>query len=223
MKCRIKVGSISAGICLVALSGLAYADDKALNFELLTAASFYTRNFPSPELRSLEPRSFNSQSFNSMSYLLAANEGNVVQGQAGTTSTIVAPETPAAAFKPPMISRNKVHQYLGLGTLALFGLTAISAPDREKSATPQTTGTHQSLGRATAAMATATVVSGLVAHWDDIYLEDSFFDPDKLHARLGTLGALAMLYTVSVAPGHGHPATGIAGGVAMIVAVKLTW
>ncbi len=203
-----KVRNIFVCICLMALSGMAYADDTVVNLALPTAASFYTNNF---------------QLLKSQSYLLAANEADAVQGQAGATSAITAPVTPAAEFKPPLFTTSKAHQYLGLGTLALLGLTVMTTPDTERNTKPQTSGTHQSLGRATAAMAAATVATGLLFHWDDINFEDGFTDPDILHAMLGTAGALAMLYAVSVAPGHGHSSAGIAGGVAMGVAIKLNW
>ncbi len=216
MECSKKCGKFIAGICLAALSGMAHADDVATNLELPTAASFYTDNFQSLKSQTVNPRSFDTRSFNSGAYLLAANDGDAVQGQADTT--------PAPEFKPPLMSGRKAHEYLGLTTLALFGLTVLTAPDGEKhDANPPTTGTHHSLGRATAAMAAATVLTGLIYHWDDIHWEDPFTDPDKMHARLAGAGALLMIYAVSVAPAHNHSAAGIAGGAAMLVAVKLTW
>ena len=219
MKRSGKFRNIAASVCMAVLSGMAYADtgvtyadNGALNLSLPANGNFYTGNFQPKEF---QPEKFKSAKF--QPYLLAANEGGTIQEPA--------PLTPAhpAEFQTPWLTGNKLHQYLGLGTLALVGLTAISAPDNEGNTTPPTTGTHQSLGRATAAMAAATVVSGLVMHWDDIYWEDSFFDPDKMHARLGALGALAMLYAVSIAPNSGHSSAGIAGGIAMGVAIKLTW
>lgn len=194
---------IAASICLATLSGMTYANDKALNLALPSNANFYTGNLLPPK---------------SQSFMLAANEGGTIQEPA-----LLTPITPAAEFQAPWMTGNKAHKYLGLGTLALLGLTAISAPDNEGNAAPPTTGTHQSLGRATAAMAAATVATGLLVHWDDIYLEDSFFDPDKMHARLGALGALAMIYAVSIAPKNGHSNAGLAGGIFMGAAIKLTW
>ncbi|MGA8863901.1 MAG: hypothetical protein WBM09_02550 [Gallionella sp.] len=206
MGLSFKVLNIAVGICLAISPGVVYADDTAGNIVLPTAASFYTDDF----------QSLKSPSFDSNAYLLAANEGGAVQKQADAT--------PAAEFKPPLMSGRKAHEYLGLGTLALFGLTAITAPDDERNNTqPQNSGTHHSLGRATAAMAAATVVTGLLFHWDDFHFEDGFADPDNLHVMLAGAGALAMLYAVSVAPAHNHSSAGIAGGAAMIVAVKLTW
>ena len=115
MKLNFKVRNIAAGICLATLPGMVYADDTVVNLALPTAASFYTNNF----------QSLKSRSFNFPAYLLAANEADAVQGQAGVT-----PVTPAAEFQPPLMSGRKAHQYLGLGTVVLAGLTALAAPGR---------------------------------------------------------------------------------------------
>lgn len=209
MQCRIKFGNIAASICLASLSEMAYAGDTAANLELPTAASFYTNNF---------------QSIKSQSYLLAAKEGDAVQEQVDVV--------PAAEFKPPLISGRKVHQYLGLGTVVLAGLTMMAAPETEEGASSaqprQTSGTtHTRLARATAAMAVATVMTGLIFHWDDIHWEDPFTDPDKMHARLAAAGALMMLYAVNKSAKSSVPTShaGIAelGAATMLVAIKLTW
>jgi hypothetical protein len=227
MKCMVKFGNIAASICLAALSGMVYADDTVANLALPTAASFYTSN-----LLSLNSRSFNSQSFDSNAYLLAANEADAVRGQADATSAITAPVTPAAEFKPPLMSGRKAHQYLGLGTVALAGLTMLAAPGEAEGVSQtqprQTSGTtHTRLARATAAMAAATVMAGLIYHWDDIHWEDPFTDPDKMHARLAAAGALLMLYAVNKSAKSAVPTShaGMAelGAVAMVVAIKLTW
>jgi hypothetical protein len=135
-------------------------------------------------------------------------------------------------FRPPLMSGRKAHQYLGLGTVMLAGLTVMAAPDQgSDSASPQprqTSGTtHTRLARATAAMAAATVMTGLVVHWNDIHWEDPFTDPDKMHARLGAAGALLMIYAVNKSAHSTVPTNhaGIAelGALAMVVAIKLTW
>jgi hypothetical protein len=216
-----KVVNIAAGICLAAISEMVHADDTAMNIELPTAASFYTHD---PGL--LKSRSFDPQSFDS-GYLLAANEGNPMQGPAGETAAV-----PAAEFHPPWISGRKVHQYLGLSTVAFAGLTMLAAPDQEEGASQtqprQTSGTtHTRLARATAALAVATVITGLIYHWDDIHWEDPFTDPDKMHARLAAAGALMMLYAVEKSAHSTVPTShsGIAelGAATMLVAIKLTW
>ncbi len=229
MELSFKAKCIVASFCLGALSGMAYADDTNANPELPTAASFYTDNF-----QSLKSHSFHSQPVHSAPYLLAANEGDAVRGAAGATSEIPAPVAPAKEFSPPWMSGNKAHQYLGLGTVAFAGLTMLAAPDEGEGGsqtqprqTSGTTHTHTRLARATAAMAVATVVTGLIYHWDDIHWEDPFTDPDKMHARLAAAGALLMLYAVNKSANSdvpvSHSGTAELGALAMLVAIKLTW
>ena len=218
MKCRVEFRNTIVGIFLSALSGIVYASD-SVNLDLPTAASFYAHHFQS--LKSLP--------FNSPAYFLAANETDGVQGQADI------PYLPATEFHPPLISGRKIHQYFGLGTVVLAGLTVLAAPGEgcencsSTSQQPrQTSGTmHSRLARATAAMAVATVMTGLVVHWNDIHWEDSFFDPDKMHARLAAAGALLMLYAVNTSAHSAVPVShsGIAelGAAAMVVAIKMTW
>ena len=218
MKCRIEFRNTIAGIFLATLSGMVYADD-SVNLDLPTAVSFYIHN----------SQSLKSPPFNSAAYLLAANETDGVQGEADI------PSIPATEFHPPWISGRKIHQYFGFGTVVLAGLTVLAAPGEgcencsSTSQQPrQTSGTtHSRLARATAAMAIATVMTGLVVHWNDIHWEDSFFDPDKMHARLAATGALLMLYAVNTSAHSTVPVShsGIAelGAAAMVVAIKMTW
>jgi hypothetical protein len=228
MKCSMKFGMIAAGIYFATLPGMTCAAERDANLDMPTAASFYTDHF-----QLLRSRSFiDSKSFNPTAHLLAANEPGMVQGLA--TTSINEAATPATAFRPPLMSGRKAHQYLGLGTVMMAGLTMMAAPDDGSSenhtqqSPRQTSGTtHTRLARATAAMAAATVMTGLVVHWNDIQWEDPFTDPDKLHARLGTAGALMMIYAVNKSAHSTVPTNhaGIAelGALAMIVAIKLTW
>lgn len=219
MKCRNKFGNVVAGVCLAVFSGMVHADNAAGNNELPTAASFYTNNY----------QLLKSQSVNSAPFLLAANEGNAVQGQADLT-----PAAPVAEFSPSWLTGRKAHQYLGLGTVLFAGLTAIAAPGegceqncgvqppRETSGT-----THTRLARTAAALAIATVITGLLYHWDDFHLEDGFSDPDNQHVMLAGTGALMMLYAINKSAKSSVPTShaGIAelGAVSMLVAIKLTW
>lgn len=118
-------------------------------------------------------------------------------------------------FVEPTFSPEKFHQYLGLTTLGLVALTAISPKEED--------GPHEMFATAAAATATATVVNGLIFHWDDFHFEDGFTDPDNLHMMLGSLGALLMVAAVAQAPDGGHAGLGIGGGAAMAMAVKITW
>jgi len=200
---------VAAGICLVGLSGWTSADVGVPDFADLSQVAAYTQG--------------------SGSYMVALNESGVVISPSDAALEDKAAKLLAqqAEFEPPMFSGSNAHKLLGLGTLALVAVTALTAPDEDEGATvstkSRTQGTHQSLGRLTAAMAAAAVTTGLLAHWDDFHLEDGLTDPDNLHVMLGALGAMLMLNTVSKAPESGHPATGIAGGVAMGAAIKLTW
>lgn len=207
MKCNVRFQNIAASACLAALSGMAYAGDAAQDIAIPSIASTYTNS--------------------SKSYMLALNDADAAQKKTSATASV----TQATEFEPPMFSGSNAHKYLGLGTLALVVATALAPkpPEIEGRAATQAeldaqeSSNHAKLGRASAALAAATVTTGLLAHWDDFHLEDGWTDPDNMHALLGTAGALAMLYAVSKAPGGGHAGMGMAGGVAMGVAIKLTW
>lgn len=204
MECKYR--NIVASICMAALSGMAYAGDTVQDIAIPSITSPYTHG--------------------GKSYMLASNDAGAARKQASAARS-----GQAAEFEPPIFSGSNAHKYLGLGTLALVIATAIAPkpPEVEDRAPTQAeidaqkSSTHAKLGRAAAAMAAATVTTGLLAHWGDFHLEDGWTDPDNMHAMLGTAGALAMLYAVSKAPGGGHAGMGLAGGVAMGVAVKLTW
>ena len=118
-------------------------------------------------------------------------------------------------FQEPWWSGPKAHQYFGLASLALVGLAAIS-PKEEG-------GPHEYFATASAITAGAAVGSGLVYHWDDFDFSNGFSDPDNLHVLLAGLGALGMMYAVSQAPEVPHAAVGAMGGIAMGVAIKITW
>lgn len=206
MKCHVRFIHIAASACLMVLPGMVYAGDTAQEIAIPSLSSAYTKG--------------------SKSYMLALNDSGSSQKQTGE-----APATQASEFEPPMFSGSNAHKYLGLGTLALVVATAIAPkPAEVEGAAPtqaqldeQNSSAHAKLGRAAAVMAAATVTTGLLAHWDDFNMEDGMSDPDNQHALLGTAGALAMLWAVSKAPGGGHAGVGMAGGVAMGVAIKLTW
>ena len=158
------------------------------------------------------------------SFLLAENDAIASKAQ----NTIVA-ATPAAEFEPKPITGKKIHQYLGLGTLALAGLTTLTAPgDTCSTCSRPMNGTHAEFARATAVMAIATVISGLIIHWDDFNLEDGWKDPDNQHIVLGVSGAALLAYAVnkSMSASEGpvsHAGIAELGALSMLVAVKLTW
>jgi hypothetical protein len=186
-----------------------YADDTQSGFKLPSLTGDYTNN--------------------SRSYLLALNDTGTPAKQANAMPVIEPVE-----FKPPFFTVSNAHKYFGLGTVLLVGLTALAAPDEgcENNCTTQpprqTSGTaHTRLARTAAAMAAATVTSGLIAHWDDFHVEDGFTDPDNMHVMLGAAGALLMLSAVHKSATSttqtSHAGIAELGGVAMAVAIKLTW
>lgn len=136
-------------------------------------------------------------------------------------------------FEEPMLSGGKVHQYLGIATVAAAAATFATHfhPCEGPNCGPQpprdTHSTHANLGRATAILAAATVASGLISHWDDFHMEDGITDPDNLHVLLGVSGAALMAYAInksarSTVP-TSHAAMAELGAVGMVVTIKLTW
>jgi len=202
MKCNIRF-IIIASACLMALQGVVYAGESAQDIAIPSITSAYTNG--------------------SKSYMLALNEVSSSPQKEGAVNA-----AQAAEFEPATFSGSNAHKYLGLGTLAMVVATALAPKPSEDAVTQaqkdeQESSMHARFGRAAAALAAATVTTGLLAHWDDFHFEDGLSDPDNMHALLGTVGALAMLAAVSQAPEGGHAGIGAAGGVAMAVAVKLTW
>jgi hypothetical protein len=198
---------IAAVLCFTAQSGTASAQDAAIDLPL--ASSAYVKDYESFKLA-------------------AANDPEVLVNKS-------APAAKPAPFEPPLITGSKVHQYLGLGTIVLAALTAATAPDSECEANcaavanqpRQTNGTHAHLAKATVAMAAATIVTGLIVHWDDFKLSDGFTDPDNLHIMLGVTGAALMAYAVNKSKNSAVPVShaGIAemGALGMLAAIKITW
>jgi hypothetical protein len=204
MKCSVGFGNAALGICLAASSGLAVAGESAFDFSLHPTVS----------------RANNLQSF-----VLTANDA--AASNAGRNVASAAPAK-QAEFREPLFSLNKSHEYLGVATLISAFATMMTAPGRCEAncanQPPKTSGTHQSLGRATRTLALASVVTGVVAHWDDMHLfEDGLSDPDTQHWLLAGAGALLLANAVSKAPARGHAAQAELGAAAMLVAVKLVW
>jgi hypothetical protein len=127
----------------------------------------------------------------------------------------------------PWLTGNKLHQYLGIGSLLAAGLAAVTAPEGEDEGggggTGDEKGFHHYAGWTAAGLAGAAVGTGLVFHLDDIRLRDGFLDPDNLHALLGILATTAYFVAVTSAPDTSHAGMGIAGAAAMLISIKLAW
>lgn len=165
---------------------------------------------------------------NAGSFMLAANETDVLVKKAATAPSIAKQE-----YEPPLLSGSNTHLALGFATIAAAVATAVTAPEGcEHNCGPTTpprdvNGTHAKLAKATVALAAATIASGLIVHWDDFHFEDGFSDPDNLHALLGISGAALMAYAVDKSAKSSVPVehAGLAelGALGMVAAIKLTW
>lgn len=189
---KYATGAVGMGVMLAASP--AFADGSKLDLSLPQQNSF--------------PMAYETNQWQNQPLFLASNEGS-------PQSSNFQSKSKDEAFTPPLFSGNKIHQYLGLTTLALVALTAILPKEED--------GPHEYAGTLAAATAAATVSSGLITHWEDFHLRDGLTEPDNLHMILGTVGALAMAAAIAEAPDTNHPTFGIAGGLAMGVAVKMTW
>lgn len=199
---------ISASFCMLVSANAVYAADSQPGLALPGLTTGYTSQ---------------------KSYMLALNEVD-----AGSKQMSAEPAVKPVAFQPAFFTTSNAHKYFGLGTVLFMGLTALTAPDDGcetncgKKPPRQTSGTtHTRLARTAATLAAATVTTGLIAHWDDFHVEDGFTDPDNMHVMLGAAGALLMLGAVHKSATSSTPTShaGMAelGGVAMAVAIKLTW
>ena len=200
----------AAALCLTVFSGTVFAQDAA--FDLPQLSSSYIKD--------------------QESFRLAANERDVLVKKSGSA----APEFKNSEFEPALVSGSNAHKYLGLATIVAAVATAASAPGEgcENNCPPpsqlpprETNGTHAKLAKATVALAAATIVTGVITHWDDFHLEDGFSDPDNLHVLLGVTGAVLMAYAVNKSANSSVPVShaGIAeaGALGMAAAIKITW
>ena len=197
-----RLGQFAAAVCLAALTATGYAAEPLLDLTLPDSRLF------SPEAKS---------------FMLAATDDDVAKAN----STMVQ-AAPAVAFEPKSFSKRKIHQYLGVSTAVLAGLAFVTHPHpSDPNAPRQVNGTHAQLAKATVAMAAATIISGVIAHWDDFSLEDGWLDPDNLHVLLGVTGALLMAYAVDKSANSSTPVSHATeaelGALGMVVAIKLTW
>jgi hypothetical protein len=200
---------VAVAVCLVTFAGMASATSSTLDLSL-PESKFYNED--------------------AKSFLLAENDSVTFDAKKNLPAV-----APAKEFEPGLFTGRKIHQYLGLGTLVLAGLTTLTAPEdgcesncNNLSQSRPVNGTHAELAKATAVMALATVVSGLIIHWDDFNVEDGWSDPDNLHVMLGVSGAALLAYAVNksmnVSNGQvSHAGMAELGALGMLVAVKLTW
>lgn len=117
------------------------------------------------------------------------------------------------------LTANKVHKYLGIGSISAAGLTLLASGEAEGT----DGGTHGQLAKLAAGLGGAAVLTGLIFHWDDISLANGFSDPDNLHMLLTTLGTLGYAKAVDLAPDEGHSGYGSFGAASMALGIKMVW
>ncbi len=207
------------GIFLALAAGLAHADEPVLEVGVSKDAAIFQTS--------------NQQA--AYPYLLAQNDaatGAVPSAPAAAAAVSAKP----AEFKEPIFTLNKTHKFLGISTIAAAAATMLTAPGEscETNCPPPSqqpprnrTGTHAKLARATVALATATIVTGILAHWDDIHLDNGITDPDNLHALLGITGAFLMEKAVNRSAGSAvpvaHAGEAELGALLMVVGIKMVW
>ena len=117
-------------------------------------------------------------------------------------------------YEERLITANKLHKYLGIGSLGAAILTGAMPKEED--------GAHEAFGKTAAALGIGAVITGLIFHWEDIDLGNGFGDPDNLHLALTTLGTLGMASAVSEAPA-GHAGPGGVGAISMAIGIKMIW
>lgn len=194
----------TAVLCMAALTGTAAAQEQAM--ELPSLSDGYVKD--------------------KEAFRLAANDTNILKEKS-------APAATQSEYESPLFTGSKMHQYLGIATVAAAAGTFLThfhpceGPNCGAQPPRKTSGLHANMGRATAILAVATVASGLISHWDDFHAEDGISDPDNLHVMLGVTGAALMAYAInksarSTVP-TSHALVAELGAVTMVTAIKLTW
>ncbi len=198
----VRLGQLLSAIYFASVAGVAYAAESSLDLSL-----------PAGKYEQQAAHSF----------MIAESDPEVVKVKSN-----IAAAPAQAEFEPKLFSGKKIHEYLGVGTAALAGMAFMTHLHPVGNVPRDVNGTHAELGKAAAAMALATVASGLIVHWDDFSLEDGWKDPDNQHVLLGVTGAALMAYAVNksmnVSTGQvNHAGLAELGALSMVVAIKLTW
>jgi hypothetical protein len=150
----------------------------------------------------------------------------------GNSAAVATTESDRAfnEYRPPIFfSANKLHQYLGIGSITLATLALLAPKDDD--------GGHGAFGAGAAALGAGAVVTGLLVHGEDVGFSQGLTDPDNLHAIFGTLGAAGFIAAAAEGgekeedgedggDGDGsstHAALGIAGYASMLIGIRIAW
>jgi hypothetical protein len=154
--------------------------------------------------------------------LKLASAADVMTSVTTTDSTMA---TLVPASKTRWFTANKLHKYLGIGSIAAAGLTVLASGEAEggEGGGKVDGGVHEDLANLAAGLGGAAILTGLLFHWDDITLANGFSDPDNLHMILTTLGTLGYAKAIDAAPGEGHSGYGMFGAASMLLGIKMVW
>jgi len=151
------------------------------------------------------------------------------------SSRAATPNIPDSAFEKPIITANQTHMYLGLASMAMGGITGLTAGSvgKDNGSANLLSNVHVVAAKAAWQLGALAIGTGLWTHWDDFHLEDGLLDRDNLHVLLGALGVVGYYLAVNSAVNDyntnngsvssDHASYGILGGAAMITGIALTW
>lgn len=193
-------------VCMVFLScGLSYAHAGSEQ-QIYTPDSdtFMDLNLP----RGLQDARAEGNQSDSILFLAAANEQSSM-AMAGSE------ENAASEYEDRLFTGNKMHKYLGIGSVGAAILTLL-APKEED-------GAHENFAILSALLGAGAVATGLGYHYEEIGIEGGLKDPDNQHALWAGLGALGIAYAAAEGPDSGHSGFGSLGGIAMMIGVRYAW
>lgn len=143
------------------------------------------------------------------------DRNSTILAQADTSDVNMVDELSDEKYKDRLFTTNKMHQYLGIGAIAMGLISALAPKDED--------GLHEDAARMSTLLAVGSVGTGFIYHWEDIGGEGGLSDPDNMHTLLAGLGALGIAISTATAPDSSHASTGMLGLTAMLIGVKYTW
>jgi len=121
----------------------------------------------------------------------------------------------ASEYKDRMFTGNKIHKYLGIGSVGAALLTILMPKEED--------GPHEYFAKTSAVLGLGAVATGLAFHYEDVSVAGGLKDPDNLHALWAGLGAVGIGMAASTGPDTPHATYGALGTIAMMIGVKYTW
>jgi hypothetical protein len=118
-------------------------------------------------------------------------------------------------YKDRLFTPNKIHKYLGIGSIGAALLTVLMPKEED--------GAHEALAKTSAVLGLGAVATGFGFHYEDLNMKAGFKDPDNLHALWAGLGAVGIAMAASTGPDTPHAAYGSLGAIGMMIGLKYNW